>query len=389
MTQRILVIGAGYAGMTAVLGVARRTRKHDVRITLVNPIGRFTERLRLHQRAAGEELADLRIPDMLRGTGIDFVQARVTHVDAAGRTVRLHDDRSIGYDTLVYALGSVADTVTVPGVREHAFTLDSAAAAGRLAERLTELDATGGTVVIGGAGLTGIEAAAEIAENHPALRVVLLSRHEPGAMMGAKARAHLHAALDRLGVRVRTATTIVKVLPDAAELEDGELVHADALLWTTGVRVSPLAAEAGLTVDERGRIVVDPTLRSVSHPQVYAIGDAAAVRQTYGVIHGTCQSGIPTGAHAAASIARQVEGREPEAFRFGYIHQPVSLGRHDGVIQFTHPDDTPRRFVLTGRWAVMYKEFVSSSPWKSFRLLKRIGGAVKWPTGGRATRRAR
>ncbi|MFE3450820.1 NAD(P)/FAD-dependent oxidoreductase [Nonomuraea sp. NPDC059194] len=382
MAQRIVILGAGYTGMTTAMALAGRTRGRGVEVTLVNPITRFTERLRLHQTAAGQDLADLRIPDLLKGTGITFVQGWVTAIDAGARVVSLDGERTLTYDTLVYALGSVADTEAVPGVAEHAYTLDSAAEAGRLAAQL----AGARTVVVGGGGLTGVESAAELAETHPGLRVVLLSRDVPGSMMGAKARAYLHAALVRLGVEVRSGVEIAKVLPGGVELAGGEWVEADACLWTTGVRVSPLAADAGLTVDERGRIVVDATLRSISHPEVYAVGDAAAVRQPYGIIHGTCQSGIPTGAHAAASIARQVRGKQPQPFRFGYIHQPISLGRRDGVVQFTRPDDTPRGLYLKGRWAVAYKEFVSSSPWKTFGLLKRYGGATVWSRGGRATR---
>jgi NADH dehydrogenase FAD-containing subunit len=206
-------------------------------------------------------------------------------------------------------------------------------------------------------------------------------------MMGDKARAYLDRALERLGVRVRSGVEIIKVLPDAVELAGGELVQSDACLWTTGVRLSPLAADAGLNVDARGRIVVDAGLRSVSHPAVYAIGDAAAVSQGWGEIHGTCQSGMPTAAHAADSIGALLRGREPKPFWFGYIHQPVSLGRKDAVIQFTRPDDTPRRWVLTGKRAVAYKEFVRASPWKTYRLIKRFPGALVWPHGGRAARR--
>ena len=75
-------------------------------------------------------------------------------------------------------------------------------------------------------------------------------------------------------------------------------------------------------------------------------------------------------------------------FRFGYIHQPVSLGRHDGVIQFTHPDDSPTRFYLAGRWAMAYKETVSASPWTTYRLLKLLPwlGAATWRRGGSFTR---
>src|SRR5947209_1768692 len=359
--KHIVIIGAGYAGMAATTRLARRVKgREDVRVTLVNPQARFTERLRLHQAGAGEQLADLQIPDMLAGTDVEFVQGWVTGVDADAQTVRLDDERTIRYDTLVYALGSVADTAVVPGVDEFAYTLNSAADAELLATHLDRLH--GGTVAVAGGGLTGIESAAEIAERHPELEVVLLSRQQPGSMMGQKARSRLHAGLARLGVQIRAGVDVVKVMPDGVALGDGEVVQTDAVLWTTGVRVSPMAAAAGLRVDERGRIVTDGSLRSVSHPNVYAVGDAAAVTQGYGVIHGTCQSGIPAGVHAAASIARELKGKQPKKFRFGYIHQPVSLGRHDGVVQFTHPDDSPTPFYLAGRWAVAYKDAVSTSP---------------------------
>lgn len=380
MTE-VLVLGAGYTGMTAALGVAARCRGRDVHVTLVNPEERFTERLRLHQTASGQELGDLRIPDMAAGAGVDFVRGWVTAIDANVRTVRLDDERTLRYDKLVYALGSRADTAAVPGAEEHGYTLDNRQDAQSLAERLRALD--GGTVVVGGGGLTGVESAAEIAEQHPRLQVVLLSREEPAAMMGPKARAYLLAALDRLGVQVRSGAEIAKVLPGGVELVGGEHVPAEAVLWTSGVRVSVLAAAAGLEVDDRGRIVTDSALRSVSHPDVHAVGDAAAVRQAFGVLHGTCQSGIPTAAHAAASIARELAGRPVRPFRFGYLHQPVSLGRRDAVIQFTHPDDTPGRFFLAGRLAVAYKETVSASPWPSYRLIKRLPGAVPWRRGGR------
>ena len=145
---------------------------------------------------------------------------------------------------------------------------------------------------------------------------------------------------------------------------------------------------AGLAYGRGGRVVTDESLRSVSHPNVYAVGDAAAIRQRYGVMHGTCQSGIPTAVHAAASIVRELKGKQPKKFRFGYVHQPVSLGRNDAVIQFTHADDSPGRFCLAGRPAVAYKETVSASPWTTYRLIKVLPalGASTWRRGGRLTR---
>ncbi|SHF53743.1 NAD(P)/FAD-dependent oxidoreductase [Streptoalloteichus hindustanus] len=384
--HRIVILGAGYAGMAAAVNLAGRTkRREDVRVTVVNATERFTERLRLHQIAAGQQVADLRVPELLEGTGVEFVRGWVTGIDATARTVRVDDEQVLEYDTLVYALGGMADTASVPGVDDHAYTFDSAHDAQLLAQRLTGLGS--GTVAVCGSGLTGVEAAAEIAEQHPELAVVLIGREEPGAAMGPKAKAYLHAALERLGVRVRAGAEIIKVLPDFVELAGGETVAADAVLWTSGVRVSPLAAAAGLDVDDRGRIITDAALRSVSHPEVYAIGDAAAIRQNYGVMHGTCQSGMPTGVHAAMSIVRQMKGKQPKPFRFGYYHTPVSLGRHDAVVQFTKPDNSPRGWVLTGRRAVWYKETVTAAPWPTYgRMTKFPSSGSIWPRGGRFTR---
>ncbi len=384
--QRIVVLGAGYTGMLAALRLARRTRKLNVLITLVNPSPRFTERLRMHQIAAGQELADHRIPDILAGTGIEFVQGTATSIDPATKRVVVDDAITLPYDKLVYALGSSTDTTLVAGAADHAWTLNDPRLAHEFGERLNIVAAHGGNVVVCGGGLTGIEAATEIAESHPQLHVTLISAGAPGAMMGDKARAYLNRALDRLGI-TRQLGHVTKVLPDAVELSTGELIPADLTLWTAGVRVAPLAARAGIDTDARGLVVVDETLRSVSHPDIHAIGDAAAIHFAWGQIHGTCQSGMPTAAYTADTIARQLRGKQAKPFRFGYFHQPVSLGRRDAVIQFTRSDDTPGRFYLTGRLATFYKESVSSSPVQTFRLSRRTNVPVKLRAGTPATTR--
>ncbi|BCJ32814.1 oxidoreductase [Actinocatenispora thailandica] len=388
--HRIVVLGAGYAGLAATVVLSARLKRTDgVSITLVNATDRFTERLRLHQVAAGEQVADLRLSALLAGTGVTLEYGWVTAVHPAARVVRLDDERELGYDTLVYALGGVADTTRVPGADEHAYVLDGRHDAELLARRLAH---SGGSVAVCGSGLTGVEAAAEIAEQHPQATVTLLGRTEPGAALGPAARRHLRDALRRLGVRVRTGVEIVKVLPDGVALAGSETVPAETVpagtvLWTSGVRATPLATVAGLAVDTAGRIVTDAALRSVSHPEVYAVGDAAAIEQGYGMLHGTCQSGMPTGVHAARAILAVLAGHEPPAFRFGYYHTTISLGRGDAVVQFTRPDGAPRRICLTGRLAVRYKETVSAAPWPTYGRMKRVPGTGSvWPRGGRYTR---
>ncbi|MFI5956187.1 NAD(P)/FAD-dependent oxidoreductase [Cryptosporangium sp. NPDC051539] len=380
--HEIVVLGAGYAGLSATMGLAGRLRsRSDVRITVVNAGERFTERLRLHQVAAGQQVADLRIPDLLAPTGVELVPGWVTGLDADACAVRIDDERELPYDTLVYALGAVADTGSVAGAAEHAYAVDDA---DLFARRL----AGARSVVVCGGGLTGVEAAAEIAESHPAVDVTLVGRTGPGTNLGPRAKAHLDRALARLGVSVRSGADVTAIGPEGVTVDGHELIRADAVLWTSGVRVSPLAAEAGLDVDDRGRIVTDPALRSVSHPQVYAIGDAAAIRQPYGTVHGTCQSGMPTGAYAAWAIARALGGKPGKPFRFGYLHVPISLGRRDAVVQFTHPDDSPKRLALTGRAARWYKETVSSAPWPTFGRTVAAPSVTMlgWRRGGRYTR---
>ncbi|MFI1918646.1 NAD(P)/FAD-dependent oxidoreductase [Nocardia sp. NPDC020380] len=384
--HRIVILGAGYTGMLTAVRLARRTRNQDVHITLVNPSNRFTERLRMHQVAAGQELGHFDIPATMAGAGVEFHCAAATAIDPENRTVTLGDGDILTYDTLVYALGSATDTGRVAGATQHAWTLNDPRAAHRFSQRLTEIATAGGTVTVVGGGLTGIEAATEVAESHPGLNVTLISAQEPGWMMGDKARAHLNKAFDRLGITRKIGVKVAKVLPDAVRLGTGELVPADLTLWTTGVKVPQLAAESGIEVDARGMIVTDPTLRSVSHPEILAVGDAAVIRQPWGELHGTCQSGMASAGYAADTLARQLRGKTFGPFRFGYIHQPVSLGRKDAVIQFTNADDTPRRWYLKGRAAVFYKESVSASPWPSFKMHRHMAPPVKFSNGGRATR---
>jgi NADH:ubiquinone reductase (H+-translocating) len=221
-----------------------------------------------------------------------------------------------------------------------------------------------GTIVVCGGGLTGIEAATEFAEAHPGLNVRLVSRGTPGSWLSDGARRHVEAAFDRLGVDVVPDREIVEIEDGAVRLADGSGIPFDMCVWAGGFRVSPLAAHAGLAVDEQGRALVDTTLRSVSHPDVYVIGDAAAARGDWGdSIAFGCRTGSFLGFYAPDAVAARLRGRQPKKqFGFRYIHQCISLGRKDAVIQFVHgKDESPRRRILTGRTAVWYKDIVLKS----------------------------
>jgi NADH dehydrogenase len=351
MTLHIVVLGGGYSGLVAAKLAARWT---DAEVTLVNATDRFVERVRLHQLATGQRLRDRPLEDLLDGTGVRLVVGWVTAIDAGNRTVRLGDE-NLRYDMLIYALGSQAGPVSVPGVAEHAHSVSTFAEAERLRERLTVSQ----TVAVVGGGLTGIEAAAELAEAHPQVKVKLVTSGALGAALSQRAQQYLRRTFDRLGVEVRDEVSVQEVQADGVLLADDEHIAADTVVWTAGFRVSDLARDAGFAVDGNGRMVVDQSMCSVTHPEVYAVGDAAATRHPSGQeLRMACATGLPSAQHAARSIAAKLSGREPRELRFRYVNQCISLGRRDGLIQFVRADDSPVERVLTGRAAALYKEAV-------------------------------
>ena len=362
MAHELLVLGAGYAGLAAAGRAAHRARRDriDLRVTLVNATPGFVERVRLHQVAAGQDVAVHPLPDALDGSGIDLVVGWAEYIDTERRTVRVRTEREVrelDYDTLVYAIGSGAARNGAPGADEHALTCASLPDARALAERAR--DARTRTLAVVGGGLTGLEVATEFAESHPGLRIELVTRGRVADGASPRGRAHVHRALRRLGVSVREHASVAEVDAAGLLLADGSRVPADLVVWNAGFSVAGLAAEAGLTVDGDGRAVVDGAQRSVSHPDVLVVGDAANAPGADGQpLRMSCAMGLPMGWSAADTAVARAAGKEPRPSTFGYLFQCVSLGRGDGYVQFVRGDDSPCRFVLTGRLAALYKEVI-------------------------------
>jgi NADH dehydrogenase FAD-containing subunit len=357
MKHRIVVLGAGYAGAIAAGRLARRLHPDDTEITVVNDGPDFVERVRMHQLAAGQNLKRRELTDIYAGTGVKLRLARVSAVDAERRTVALGDEE-IPYDTLVYALGSASADRGVPGVAEHAYDLAGRPSALRLRERLRDL-AAGGTVLVVGAGLTGIEAATEIAEARPDLDVAIAARDGLGDWLTGKAREHLREVFTRLGIVVHEHTGIARVEAAGAVTGEARLIPAQVTVWTTGFAVHPIAAASTLQVAATGQIVVDGTMRSVSHPDVYAIGDAALAQGAGGrPLRMSCASGTPMAWQAADSIAARLTGGKMPHAPLRYFNQCISLGRRDGVIQFVTADDRAKPSLIRGRLAARYKELI-------------------------------
>ncbi|NUK04365.1 NAD(P)/FAD-dependent oxidoreductase [Streptomyces lunaelactis] len=382
MQHRIIVLGAGYTGAIAAGRLSKRLRREDVAITLVNAEPDFVERVRMHQLAVGHDLKPRPFSEMFTGTGVELKLAKVTSVDVGRKTVAVIDTNGadeLEYDSLVYALGSGWNTHGVPGTAEHAHEITGRPGALRLRERLAGLGAGQPVVVVGG-GLTGLEAATEIVEARPDLDVTLAARGGLGDWLSPKGRRHLRKVFDKLGITVHEHTAVTGVEADRVATADGKSVPAAVTVWTTGFAVHPIAKATALEVTGTGQIVVDGTMRSVSHPDVYAIGDAAMVMGPGDKpLRMSCASGTPTAWQAADAIAARLTGGKLPNAPLRYFNQCISLGRKEGVIQYVTADDRAVRAALTGRLAAVYKELVC----------KGAAWGVANPTLGMPTRRRR
>ncbi|MEU8140089.1 NAD(P)/FAD-dependent oxidoreductase [Streptodolium elevatio] len=384
MKHRIVVLGAGYAGAYVAGTLARRLSAADAQITVVNAVPDFVQRLRLHQLAAGQEIAAPQLADVFAGTGIDVRVARVTAVDPVRRVVAVADANGGGdlaYDTLVYALGSRGDGRGVPGVAEHAFDVAARPSALRLRERLDGLEGRGGgSVVVVGDGLTGIETATEIAESRPDLSVSLVARGELGARLSAGARAHLRQVCGRLGVAVVEHTSAEGIEAARVVCADGTVLASDATVWTAGFAVDPIAAAGGLEVTGDGRIVVDRTMRSVSHPEVYAVGDSVHAVGDNGLpLPMSCASAGYTGRQAVEAIVGRLTSRKVANVKLEYPGNHISLGRRDAILQMVDDQALAKPKHMGGRKAARIKAgIVRMSLW-----------ATEHPTFGLPKRRHR
>ncbi|WP_199037466.1 NAD(P)/FAD-dependent oxidoreductase [Glycomyces salinus] len=358
MKHRIVVLGAGYAGTSTANSLAKRLHPDDFEITVVDAETDFVERIRYHQLAVGQRIEARPLAELFEGTAVRLRVDRVTGIAPERRTVAL-DGGELDYDTLVYALGSTGSLADAPGAAEHVFEVGSRAGALRLRKRLDALGPADEVLVVGG-GLTGIEAATEIAEARPDLAVALAARGEFAAGFTPAGRRYLRRAFDELGVTVHEHTSVERIGAALAITDTGRALPSAATIWSAGFAHHPIAAAAGLATDEAGRIEVDRTMRSVSHPSVWAVGDAALAPGPKGSpLLSRCASALPASWQAADEIAADLTGSRRHRMPVFFVQQCVSLGRERGLIQAVSTDDRrPRKLLMTGRTGARYKEMI-------------------------------
>lgn len=364
LKKTVVILGGGYAGLAA----ATRLAENDMfAVTVVDRNACFHERIRLHEIAAGRPYRSFAYRDMLEPRGIAFRQAKVESLDPTRNHVELAmaDGTNAGLDAdyIVYATGSTMGLDAIPGLAAQGNTLTDFGAALAVHAKLQALNAP--RIVIGGGGLTALELATELAEARPDAEVTLVPgnglspSNRPGGFH-PKAIQHIRQVLERLGIGVLDGDYVSTVEAGRVLTAHGQTLPFDLYLHVSGFHIPDLARCSGIATDENGRILTDWSLRSVSHPSIFAIGDAALARTAESNSSRlSCGTAMPMGTAVARILADVAAGKRPPAHVTGYAFRNVSLGRSDGVIQFLDNEDRPLADVWTGSKAAKWKDYIS------------------------------
>ncbi|MDQ0512077.1 NAD(P)/FAD-dependent oxidoreductase [Ancylobacter amanitiformis] len=328
--MRLLIIGAGFAGMYAALSAARLRDIEGVspdrfQIALVAPVPTLTVRPRLYEPRPETLTAPLL--DVLDAVDVDYVQGHAERVDTTANEVEIMTRdgrrRTLAYDRLVLATGSRLFRPDIPGLAAHGFSVDTVDDAIALDRHLHGLGArpatrARNTVVVAGGGFTGIEVATEMPARLRAIlgatadiRVIIVERSDAiGHDLGPGPRPIIEEALDKTGVEARLTTGVTALDAAGVMLSNGERIEAETVFWAAGMRAAPLTAQIPAERDNFGRLVVGRDLRVPGVSNVFATGDAAkAACDDAGTIAlMSCQHATRMGAFAGNNAAADLLG---------------------------------------------------------------------------------
>jgi len=360
--SRILVVGAGFAGLHAAMGLKRLARAGH-RITVVNPENFMQYQPFLPEVASGTiDPRAVVVPLRRVLRHCEVVIGEVVAIDHPAReaTVRLSDGREhrIGYDVVVLTPGSRSRVLPIPGLREHGVGFKTVQEAIYLRNRvLSRLDVAAETndpgrrraaltfVFVGG-GYAGVEALGELEDlardamsSYPSLHpsemrwVLVEAADSILPELGRDLAAYARHRLAERDIEILLDTRLESAEGGVVRLSDGQAFAADTLVWTAGVKPSPLLLASGFPVDDAGRVQVDAALRVIGVEDAWGAGDAAAVpdRTTGGIMPPTAQHGMRQGARLAANLAGTAQGGPVRPFEYRTIGAVCSLGRYKGV----------------------------------------------------------
>jgi NADH dehydrogenase len=357
---RVLVLGGGFGGISA----AQKLRKSDVDVVLVDKNDYHTFQPLLYQVATGlleQPAVGHPIRDLFhKQDNARLHKDRVTAVDLDKREVQFADLGSVGYDYLVFGLGAEVNFFGVEGAVEHAFPMYTLSDAVRLKNQVLRLweaadkdpalidDGALNIVVVGG-GPTGVETAGALAElytgefrkDYPdigedAAQITLVEAGpEIFSMFKPELRKYAAEALTKRGVEVTTGEVVESITPQRVKLKSGNELKAHTLVWGAGLQGNALVQSLGLDLQRGNRIAVDAELRLPSHPEVFVVGDVAAITdpKTQQVLPQLGSVALQSGEHTGETIGQLVEGKEPKPFKYRDKGTMAMIGRGAAVVQ--------------------------------------------------------
>ena len=357
---RVLVLGGGFAG----IGAAHKLKKSDADVVVVDKHDYHTFQPLLYQVATGlleQPAVGHPIRDLFhKQDNVRIHQDEVTAIDLDARRVEFAELEALGYDYLVLGLGAEVNFFGVEGAAEHAFPLYTLTDAVRLknhvlktweeADRKPALVEDGAlNVVVVGGGPTGVETAGAMAElyngvfkkDYPdvpegAATITLVEAGpEIFPMFKPDIREYTVGALEKRGVDVQTGDVVESISPTRVKLKSGDELEAHTLVWGAGLQGNELVRSLGLELERGNRIAVDEELRIPSHPEVYAVGDVAAITdaKTEQVLPQLGSVALQSGEHAGETIAQLIADKETKPFKYRDKGTMAAIGRGSAVVQ--------------------------------------------------------
>ncbi len=329
MTQKIVIAGSGFAGFWAAVSAMRAITlagKHDdIEVLTVSPTPTVTIRPRLYEAVLENMNPD--ISAQLTAVGARHLAGTVERIDAAAKTLRVApavgEPLELAYDRLVWATGSRLSVPAVPGFAEYGFNVDTLESAQRLGAHIKALAAkpstpARNTAVVVGAGLTGLESAAEmpqrlrdaLGQNENVRVVIVDSAPEVGAGMGAEPGAVIRQALAECGVEARAGLRVSAIDAEGVMLSNGERIAANTVILAAGVRAHPLTEQIPGERDANGRVIGDAFLRAPAAAGIFVTGDTVKAATDDLGNHNlmTCQHAMSLGRVAGHNAAAELVG---------------------------------------------------------------------------------
>ncbi|MGJ5824639.1 NAD(P)/FAD-dependent oxidoreductase [Serratia sp. H402Y] len=329
MTQKIVIAGSGFAGFWAAVSAMRAITlagKHDdIEVLMVSPTPTVTIRPRLYEAVLENMNPD--ISAQLTAVGARHLAGTVERIDAAAKTLRVApavgEPLELAYDRLVWATGSRLSVPAVPGFAEYGFNVDTLESAQRLGAHIKALAAkpstpARNTAVVVGAGLTGLESAAEmpqrlrdaLGQNENVRVVIVDSAPEVGAGMGAEPGAVIRQALAECGVEARAGLRVSAIDAEGVMLSNGERIAANTVILAAGVRAHPLTEQIPGERDANGRVIGDAFLRAPAAAGIFVTGDTVKAATDDLGNHNlmTCQHAMSLGRVAGHNAAAELVG---------------------------------------------------------------------------------